>query len=84
MALGLTQCGSRLARSLPVQQAERDAAPYATAMFLRGGLQVSVIHSGLLVVFFYNIVFVVVNVGQIFLVLIAWRKVQLTYNTSFA
>ncbi|XP_026727805.1 probable E3 ubiquitin-protein ligase HERC2 [Trichoplusia ni] len=39
VALGLTQCGSRLARSLPVQQAERDAAPYATAMFLRGGLQ---------------------------------------------
>ncbi|KAH9645818.1 hypothetical protein HF086_012545 [Spodoptera exigua] len=40
VAVGLTQCGSRLARSLPVQQAERDAAPYAAAVFLRGGLQV--------------------------------------------
>ncbi|XP_047031157.1 probable E3 ubiquitin-protein ligase HERC2 [Helicoverpa zea] len=40
VAIGLTQCGSRLARSLPVQQAERDAAPYAAAVFLRGGLQV--------------------------------------------
>ncbi|XP_052754599.1 probable E3 ubiquitin-protein ligase HERC2 isoform X2 [Galleria mellonella] len=41
LAVGLTQCGSRLARSLPVQQAERDASPYAAAVFLRGGLQVS-------------------------------------------
>ncbi|CAH2068345.1 unnamed protein product, partial [Iphiclides podalirius] len=41
LALGLTQCGVRLARSLPVQQAERDTATYATAVFLRGGLQVS-------------------------------------------
>ncbi|CAH0405793.1 unnamed protein product [Chilo suppressalis] len=41
LAVGLTQCGSRLAISLPVQQAERDAAPYAAAVFLRGGLQVS-------------------------------------------
>ncbi|KAG6464463.1 hypothetical protein O3G_MSEX014531 [Manduca sexta] len=39
LALGLSQCGTRLARSLPVQQAEKDAAPYAAAVFLRGGLQ---------------------------------------------
>ncbi|XP_028033518.1 probable E3 ubiquitin-protein ligase HERC2 [Bombyx mandarina] len=41
VAVGLAQCGSRLARSLPVQQAELDAAPYAAAVFLRGGMQVS-------------------------------------------
>lgn len=41
LALGLSQCGTRLARSLPVQEAERDAAPYTSAVFLRGGLQVS-------------------------------------------
>ncbi|CAH0722311.1 unnamed protein product, partial [Brenthis ino] len=41
LALGLSQCGLRLARSLPTQQAEREAAPYATAVFLRGGLQTS-------------------------------------------
>ncbi|CAK1599489.1 unnamed protein product [Parnassius mnemosyne] len=41
LALGLAQCGARLARSLPDQQAERDAAAYATAVFLRGGLKVS-------------------------------------------
>ncbi|XP_045760290.1 probable E3 ubiquitin-protein ligase HERC2 isoform X8 [Maniola jurtina] len=41
LALGLSQCGLRLARSLPIQQAERDAAPYAAAVFLRGGLQTS-------------------------------------------
>lgn len=40
LALGLAQCGLRLARSLPIQQAEREAAPYAAAVFLRGGLQV--------------------------------------------
>ncbi|XP_022827451.1 probable E3 ubiquitin-protein ligase HERC2 [Spodoptera litura] len=40
VSVGLTQCGARLARSLPVQQAERDAAPYAASVFLRGGLQV--------------------------------------------
>ncbi|XP_068628740.1 probable E3 ubiquitin-protein ligase HERC2 [Battus philenor] len=41
LALGLTQCGVRLARSLPVQQTERDTATYAAAVFLRGGLQMS-------------------------------------------
>nr|XP_026484631.1 probable E3 ubiquitin-protein ligase HERC2 isoform X1 [Vanessa tameamea] len=41
LALGLSQCGLRLARSLPVQQAEREAAPYAAAVFLRGGLMTS-------------------------------------------
>ncbi|XP_013183359.2 probable E3 ubiquitin-protein ligase HERC2 [Amyelois transitella] len=41
ISLGVSQCGVRLARSLPIQQVERDAAPYAAAMFLRGGLQVS-------------------------------------------
>ncbi|CAB3257193.1 unnamed protein product [Arctia plantaginis] len=40
VSLGLAQCGVRLARSLPVQQVEKDA-PYATSLFLRGGLQVS-------------------------------------------
>ncbi|KAL4709830.1 hypothetical protein ACJJTC_001284, partial [Scirpophaga incertulas] len=41
LSIGLTQCGARLAISLPVQQAERDAAQYSAAVFLRGGLQVS-------------------------------------------
>ncbi|KAL0895990.1 hypothetical protein ABMA27_011981 [Loxostege sticticalis] len=41
LAVGMTQCGARLAISLPVQPAEQDAAPYAAAVFLRGGLQVS-------------------------------------------
>ncbi|XP_049884481.1 probable E3 ubiquitin-protein ligase HERC2 isoform X2 [Pectinophora gossypiella] len=41
IALGVTQCGARLARSLPVQQAEHEASPYVSAVFLRGGLQVS-------------------------------------------
>ncbi|XP_041973907.1 probable E3 ubiquitin-protein ligase HERC2 [Aricia agestis] len=41
LALGLTQCGLRLSRSIPVQQVEKEAAPYATAIFLRGGLQIS-------------------------------------------
>lgn len=44
LAIGVAQCGVRLARALPVQQAERDAAPYASAMFLRGGLQVRLHH----------------------------------------
>ncbi|KAI5642407.1 regulator of chromosome condensation (RCC1) repeat domain-containing protein [Phthorimaea operculella] len=41
LALGVTQCGCRLARSLPVQQVEKDASPFASAVFLRGGLQIS-------------------------------------------
>ncbi|CAH2243797.1 jg12710 [Pararge aegeria aegeria] len=41
LALGLSQCGLRLARSLPIQQAERETATYAAAVFLRGGLQTS-------------------------------------------
>ncbi|KAJ0180993.1 hypothetical protein K1T71_003078 [Dendrolimus kikuchii] len=41
LALGMSQCGAALARSLPMQQAERDAAHYAAAVFLRGGLQIS-------------------------------------------
>ncbi|XP_072935158.1 probable E3 ubiquitin-protein ligase HERC2 [Epargyreus clarus] len=39
LALGLAQCGLRLARSLPEQQVERDAASYSTAVFLKSGLQ---------------------------------------------
>ncbi|GBP72265.1 E3 ubiquitin-protein ligase HERC2 [Eumeta japonica] len=39
IALGLSQCGLRLARSLPTQQAERDTANFVAAVFLRGGLQ---------------------------------------------
>lgn len=41
IGIGLAQCGTRLARSLPTQQAEKDVALFAAAMFLRGGLKVS-------------------------------------------
>ncbi|XP_022131000.2 probable E3 ubiquitin-protein ligase HERC2 [Pieris rapae] len=41
LTLGLSQCGLKLARSLPVQQAEREASSYISAVFLRGGLQTS-------------------------------------------
>ncbi|XP_038209493.1 probable E3 ubiquitin-protein ligase HERC2, partial [Zerene cesonia] len=41
LTLGLSQCGLRLARSLPVQQAERDTSSYVNSAFLRGGLQTS-------------------------------------------
>ncbi|XP_045542472.1 probable E3 ubiquitin-protein ligase HERC2 [Papilio machaon] len=40
LMLGMSECGVRLARSLPVQQAERKVAAHAAAVFLRGGLQV--------------------------------------------
>ncbi|CAG9575570.1 unnamed protein product [Danaus chrysippus] len=40
LALGVSSIGARLAKSLPEQQAERDAT-FAAAVFLRGGLQTS-------------------------------------------
>ncbi|KPJ21086.1 E3 ubiquitin-protein ligase HERC2 [Papilio machaon] len=40
LMLGMSECGVRLARSLPVQQAERKVSAHAAAVFLRGGLQV--------------------------------------------
>ncbi|CAG4926206.1 unnamed protein product [Colias eurytheme] len=41
LTLGMSQSGLRLARSLPVQQAERDTSSHVNSVFLRGGLQTS-------------------------------------------